>query len=87
MGVSADPVDRQRQFHEAHSLGFRLLSDPGGRVAKLFGVRRPGRLPPRRATFVIGGDGSVLRVIRSETNMHAHGDKALEALREAAART
>ena len=29
MGVSADPVDRQKAFDEKNSLGFPLLSDPG----------------------------------------------------------
>lgn len=81
MGVSADPVDRQKEFDERNELGFPLLSDPEREVARRFGVKRPGPLPSKRATFVIGADRRLLGEIRSETNMHAHADKALEILR------
>lgn len=81
MGVSADRSDRQRQFDEANELGFPLLSDPDKAVQSQFGVKRFGPLPSKRATFVIDTDATVLAVITSETNMTAHADKALEALR------
>ena len=51
-------------------------------MASVFGVKRPLFLPQRRATFVIDGDRTVLAVITSETNMTAHADQALAALRE-----
>lgn len=85
MGISADPVDRQRAFDEHNSLGFPLLSDPDRAVARQFGVKRIGPLPSKRATFVIGTDRTVLAAITSETNMHAHADEALAALAERAA--
>lgn len=81
MGVSADQVDRQREFDEANDLGFPLLSDPDKKVAALFGVKRLGFLPSKRATFVIGADRTIKAVITSETSMNAHADQALEALR------
>ena len=81
MGVSADQVDRQREFDEANDLGFPLLSDADKTVAGLFGVKRLGFLPSKRATFVIGTDRRVVAVITSETSMNVHADKALEALR------
>jgi peroxiredoxin Q/BCP len=34
----------------------------------------------RRATFIIGPDRVITRVITSELNMNAHADKALAAL-------
>ncbi len=74
-------MDRQRAFDEANGLGFALLSDPGRAVHRQFGVKRPGRLPARRATFVIGSDRRLVQAIRSETSMTVHADKALEALR------
>ena len=86
VGVSSDSVDRQRRFREACALDFSLLSDRVGGIARRFGANRLGRLPFKRVTFVIGGDGVVLRVIRSETNMHVHADEALHVLRDAAAR-
>lgn len=84
MGISPDSVNRQRRFDEKHTLGFPLLSDPGGRVARLFGVKRFGLIPPVRSTFVIGQDRRVIRAIRSETDIAVHTDEALAALRELA---
>lgn len=81
MGVSADQVDRQKQFDESSELGFPLLSDPDKKVAKDFGVKRPGPLPNKRATFVIDTDRTVLAVITSERSMTVHADEALEVLR------
>lgn len=59
---------------------FPLLTDEGGTVARLFGVKRFGPLPTKRATFVIDTDRTILAAIASETNMDTHADKALEAL-------
>jgi peroxiredoxin Q/BCP len=80
LGISADPVDRQRQFAEKHGFEFPLLSDPDRVVARQFGVKRPGPLFNRRATFVIGTDGRLLVEIRSETDMARHADEALAIL-------
>ena len=81
VGVSADPVDRQKEFDEKNSLGFPLLSDPDREIARRFGTKRVGPLPTKRSTFVIDTDRSVLAVIRSEIDMTAHADAALTALR------
>jgi peroxiredoxin Q/BCP len=81
VGISADPVDRQKEFDDKNSLGFPLLSDPDREVAKHFGVKRMGPLPSKRATFVIDRDRRLLKAIRSETNMLTHADEALEVLR------
>ena len=40
VGISADGVEKQKQFDEKESLGFPLLSDPDREVAALFGVKR-----------------------------------------------
>lgn len=82
VGISADKVDRQQQFAEKHGFDFPLLSDPDRAVAKAYGVKRPGPLMNARATFVIGQDGRVIEVIKSEVNMDSHADKALAALAE-----
>jgi thioredoxin-dependent peroxiredoxin len=82
LGISADKVDKQKRFSEKHGFDFPLLSDPDKAVAKAYGVRRgPGPIPNKRTTFVIGADGAIKAVIRSETSMTAHADKALDALR------
>lgn len=89
IGISADGVERQQEFSERYSLGYPLLSDRAGEVAAQFGVkRRFGPIPVKRWTFVIDGDGQVLEVIKSETRMTHHADRALEVLRQnALART
>nr|WP_223183671.1 MULTISPECIES: peroxiredoxin [unclassified Streptomyces] len=84
VGISADDVERQREFTERHSLGFPLLSDPDGVVRDRFGVTRGFSLAPtKRVTFVIGRDRRVREVVRSELRMNAHADRALAALRTA----
>ena len=64
-----------------NGLGFPLLSDPDREVHRMFGTKRLGALPGKRATFVIGGDQRLVRSVRSETDMLTHADEALEALR------
>lgn len=81
LGISADPVERQAAFVEKEGLDYPLLSDPDRSIARQFGVKRPGPLFNRRATFVIDTDGTVLAAIASEINMETHADAALTALR------
>ena len=81
VGISADKVDRQARFDAKHGLGYPLLSDPDRTVARQFGVKRPGPLMNKRATFVIGTDRRILGAFSSEMNMEAHADEALSLLR------
>jgi thioredoxin-dependent peroxiredoxin len=83
VGISRDPVAKQRQFSDLHGFDYPLLSDADGTVAKALGVRRKlplGPLSNRRMTFVIDTDRRILEVIHSEGNMNAHADQALQAL-------
>lgn len=81
VGISADPVERQVKFRDTHGLNFPLLSDPDKKVAEVFGVKRWGPLFNKRMTFVIDTDFRLLDAIKSETNMNAHADEAVAALR------
>jgi thioredoxin-dependent peroxiredoxin len=82
VGISADPVEKQRTFSDKHGFDYPLLSDEDRQVASQFGVKRAVPfLPNKRATFVIGTDRKVVEVITSEINMDKHADLALEALR------
>ena len=81
VGISADKVDKQAAFDEQHGLGYPLLSDPDRVVASAFGVKRPGPIMNKRATFVIDTDRKVLAAISSELNMDMHADEALDVLR------
>jgi peroxiredoxin Q/BCP len=85
VGISRDPVAKQKEFAELHSFDYPLLSDEAGDVAETFGVKR-GRLgerlgaPVKRWTFAIGPDRVVVAVIHSEVDMNTHADRALAAL-------
>jgi peroxiredoxin Q/BCP len=82
VGISADDVERQQQFSTKYSFDFPLLSDTDGAVASAYGVRRNfGPLPTKRTTFVIGTDGLIADVVRSEIRMSKHADQALATLR------
>src|SRR6478672_7774829 len=64
VGISRDPVAKQKQFADKHSFDYPLLSDEDGSVAALFGVQRGGfaqRLgaPVKRWTFAIDRDRRV----------------------------
>jgi peroxiredoxin Q/BCP len=85
VGISADPVEKQKRFSDKHGFDYPLLSDADGEVAAIFGVRKglAGLTPTKRATFVIGPDLRVLEVIRSEVRMNSHADRALDVLRAA----
>lgn len=81
VGVSADDVTKQKQFAEKYDFDFPLLSDGDRRVAEAYGVRRSfGPLPTKRATFVIGTEGRILDIIKSEVRMSVHADRALKSL-------
>lgn len=84
IGISADAVDKQAAFDAKHGLGYPLLSDRDKAVAAGFGVKRPGPLMNKRATFVIDTDRRILAAISSEMNMDVHADEALSVLRSRA---
>src|SRR6266566_692839 len=48
IGISADPVEKQKKFSEKHSCDFPLLSDPDRAVAKQLGAKRPGPIMNKR---------------------------------------
>jgi peroxiredoxin Q/BCP len=91
VGISTDPVDKQKQFAGKHGFDYPLLSDADATVAEQFGVKG-GRLrqrlgaPVKRVTFVIGTDRRIIDAIASETSMDVHADRALAAARTSASR-
>ena len=85
LGVSPDPVDAVKHFHEGQGLTFTLLADADHAVAELFGVWGERKLYGRtymgnaRTTFVIDPDGTVSDVLR-DVKPKAHDDQVLAAL-------
>ncbi len=86
VGVSSDSVASHESFAARHRLPFTLLSDEGGRVRKLYGVRPTLGIMPGRVTYVIDQGGVVRHVFSSQTGVERHVQEALDALNEIAAR-
>lgn len=86
-GISRDSTDSHRAFAEHHSLPYTLLTDKGGRVAELYGVRGPLGMIAGRVTFVIGPDGRILKRYDSLVFATSHVDVALKTLEAEAAKT
>ncbi len=53
LGISDDSTESHERFASKYSLPFTLLSDKGGRVRKLYGVKKTFGVIPGRVTFVI----------------------------------
>ena len=78
IGVSTDGVESHRAFAEKHALPFTLLADSSGELAQAFGVLK-GKMA-ERATFVIGGDGRVIRTF-AEVSPRGHAQLVLNFVR------
>ena len=84
VGISKDPVEKQKQFAETYTFDYPLLSDPDSATITAYGVKRKlalGPLSTKRMTFVIGTDRRVIDVIHSELDMNQHAAEALAAAR------
>jgi peroxiredoxin Q/BCP len=82
VGISRDTVGAQKRFADTQGLDFPLLSDADGAVCELYGTaRRLAAAPVKRHTVVVGTDGRVVDVVRSEFRLGSHADRALRALR------
>jgi thioredoxin-dependent peroxiredoxin len=84
VGVSTDSVESHRLFAEHHRLPLRLLSDPGRRVAEMYGAKSwlPGRAA--RAVVVIDAEGRVRHNrAQSLSLFRPKDDEVLAAIREA----
>ena len=87
IGVSSDTPESHARFAAKYKLPFRLLSDRGGAVRKLYGVPSTLGLIPGRVTYVIDPKGIVRAIFNSQFNPKSHVEQSLEALvTDAAAR-
>lgn len=81
IGISRDPVDRQKAFADGNGFDYPLLSDVDGEVCAAYDTKRNlAAAPVKRHTYVIGTDGRVVDVVKSEFRFGKHADKALAAL-------
>jgi peroxiredoxin Q/BCP len=84
LGISDDSSESHRKFISKYKLPFTLLSDKGGRVRTLYGVKKTFGIIPGRVTFVIDRDGIVKHVFSSQSSPAKHVDEALRRLAELA---
>jgi peroxiredoxin Q/BCP len=77
IGVSADNAESHAKFHDHHKLPFTLLSDPGGKVAATWGVKKKLGFIPGRVTFVFDKGGVVRHRFESSLKFGQHVDEAL----------
>ncbi len=81
VGISQDSVTAQKAFATGNGFDYPLLSDADGAVCTAYGTNRGWRAAPvKRHTVVIGTDGVVRDVIKSEFSFAGHAGKALSAL-------
>jgi thioredoxin-dependent peroxiredoxin len=80
IGISSDSVESHGRFASKHYLPFTLLSDEGGKVRKLYGVKNSFGLFPGRVTYVIDEGGVVRHIFSSQLGVEKHVEEALQAL-------
>ncbi|HIE72571.1 MAG TPA: redoxin domain-containing protein, partial [Planctomycetes bacterium] len=76
-GGKSIPLSLQAKFKKDQNLGFHLLSDPDGSVAKKFGVLMKGRPYAKRVTFLIDEKG-IVRHMTKKVDIAQHGDQVLK---------
>jgi len=74
IGVSPDPVEKQKKFVEEQKVTYPILSDEKGEGRKLYQVSKGlmGLTASSRVTFVISSDGIVQDALDSTMNFAAH---------------
>lgn len=85
IGINYGSVESHKSFQLHHQLPYLLLSDPGNKVLKLFGVKGKFMLTGRE-TFVIDLSGKIVFTFDAFTRGAAHSQKALEFIRKMNAR-
>lgn len=82
IGISTDNVDSHFGFSQKHRLPYILLSDPIGRVRKLYGVPKTLGLMPGRVTYVVDKDRIVRQIFNSQFNVNKHINEAMRIVKE-----
>jgi len=82
VGISSDSVASHERFVGKHKLPMQLLSDEGGKVRELYGVRSTLGILPGRATFVVDRHGIVRHTFVSQLRVVSHVRQALAVVRQ-----
>ncbi len=82
IGISSQSVESHKAFAEKHRLNYTLLSDPGNKVRKMFGVpTNLFGLIPGRVTYVVDKEAKVVFMFNSQIDAEKHVDEALRILK------
>ncbi|WP_257667496.1 peroxiredoxin [Parapedobacter tibetensis] len=79
IGINSGDVKSHQSFAQNHRIPFTLLSDPGNKVLKAFGVKNVLFFTGRE-TFVVGIDGRVAFKYRAMMNATEHNNHVLDFL-------
>lgn len=81
IGINSGNVESHKAFQEKHNLPFTLLSDPGNKVARAFGVRNFLFLTGRE-TFVIDREGKIAYTFKGMFKDEEHVEGVLAFLND-----
>jgi peroxiredoxin Q/BCP len=83
LGVSVDSAQSHKDFCAKEGLAFKLLADPDGKVAGLYGstMEYQGAKMASRNTFIINPKGEIVKVFTG-VKPADHSDEVLKALAE-----
>jgi len=85
VGISADSVDSHKEFYQALSLNFTLLSDPDGEVCRMYDVWKEKNVfgtkvyGIERTTFVIDPTG-IIRKVYGRVKPLGHAEEVISDL-------
>jgi thioredoxin-dependent peroxiredoxin len=77
VGINAAGVESHRNFAQNHQFPFVLLSDPGNKVLKMFGVKDKFFMSGRE-TFVVDRSGKIVFTYDSFIHGKAHEQETLK---------
>ena len=63
LGINHDSMESHVDFCQKHGLPFKLLSDPGKKVASLYDAKGALGMYTKRITYLIGLDGKIERIV------------------------
>lgn len=81
LGVSSDTEESHGMFSIKLGLPFKLLSDDGGRIRRLYGVPSSLGLIPGRVTYIIDKKGIVRYMFNSQIDAEKHMEESLRIVR------
>ena len=80
IGINQASVETHKKFQQHHNLPFILLSDPGNKILKQFGVKNKFFVTGRE-TFVVDKTGEILFRFDSFTRGKEHQEEALKVIK------